>query len=151
MTTDSVVIEQAFKSRLDRINANTDASVAAFCILRTMSMTSKRHRHIVNRMNEQPRFWITVDDALLTSCVVALGRLFDLDRRSAGIRQTVRFARDNAAVIFSKAALESRKSKTMSGEGRKMVADFMASVREPPMASEFDLLLAEVERHAEQF
>jgi hypothetical protein len=148
---DSESIERAFKDRLKRVTANTDAAISTFCVLRAMSMTSKRHKHIIQRMNEQPRFWITIDDALLTSCVVALGRLFDRDVRSAGVLQTVGFAQVNASVIFSKAALEARKMASMGSENRKMVADFMASVREPPMASEFDFLLAEVERHAKLF
>jgi len=76
--------------------------------------TMSEHRPVLDLMNRTTLFWATSLGALQQSAFIALGRIFDQDRKSKhNVDRLLRLAQDNRH-IFSKKALGRRKEEVSS-------------------------------------
>ena len=80
-------------------------------------------------MNEAPLFWNTNLGALQSSAIVALGRVFDLDRNSHGVARLLTVAHANLD-IFSKQSLAARKRKD-SVNADEWLPEYLKTAYEP--------------------
>ncbi len=79
-----------------------------FCYLSVRSLGAV-NPDVLKKINETPLFWITTHHAMLLAAFVALGRIFDQDRRSIhNIDKLLRSVTDNMA-LFTNATLKRRK------------------------------------------
>jgi AbiU2 len=84
-----------------------------FCYLSVRTMAAAKPE-VLKTINDTPLFWITTHHAMLLSAFVALGRIFDQDKRSIhNIDKLLRSVTDNIAV-FTNAALQKRKEADVS-------------------------------------
>jgi len=106
--------ELRFRHTLEQVRVDSDACVQflyAWVAFHAAASKSLQARHAVN---ENALYWNTVLGALQTSLFIALGRLFDQDKKSHGLHKLLRIAIQERH-IFSKAELAKRKAKESPG------------------------------------
>jgi hypothetical protein len=136
--------EQAFEQEVEILR--TEAEEAARCLYTYLAIhsTAAQHPGVKRLLESQPRFWNTILGALQTSAFIALGRVFDDDKRKRShcIFRLLSLAGDNPQ-IFALDALAARGQKNNS---RLDWSDFMADAY-APVPAEFEWLQQKVDEH----
>jgi len=105
MTTNS---EIEFEERLDALFNDSRACVVFLYTELAFHQLAATNERTFERINGHSEFWNGILGALQSSAFVALGRIYDNDRRSNSALQLLRFAETNLG-IFKRSFLEKRK------------------------------------------
>lgn len=106
--------ELRFRHTLEQVRIDSDACVQFLYAWVAFHKAASKSAHARAKINENALYWNTVLGALQTSLFIALGRLFDRDKKSHGLHKLLRIAILERH-IFSKASLAKRKAKESPG------------------------------------
>ncbi len=112
------------------LNSEVEKATEAFYRWKAVDSFAAGSEGALAAMNQQPQFWITVSDALQTTYIIGLGRIFDSDQRAHSID---RFLADTAQhpEFFSVEALRRRKVAASGGEEREWLPERLAEAWSP--------------------
>jgi hypothetical protein len=131
--------EQRFRYTLDSVRRDSDACVQFLYAWVAFHYAAARNQTSRRKINENALYWNTILGGLQTSLFIALGRLFDRDKKSHGLDKLLRIATIERQ-IFSPSALARRKAQ--ESPGANWINSYAASAH-VPTAKDF----ARVRRH----
>lgn len=100
--------EEEFRQRLDAIGRDARACIVHTFFGLAFNWVVARDRNLRERINDHGHFWTGVLSAQQAAAFIALGRLYDTDRRARNAVQLLNYARNHRG-IFSRDALAVRK------------------------------------------
>lgn len=136
--------EQEFERRL-----SVHEQESAFCAIFAYTEFAVHHQAandqgVFERIDAHAGFWNSVLAGLQTAAFIALGRIYDTDRKTDNAHELLKFAQTNHG-IFSRAALAARK--TGKGLARSDAQQYAAEAFEPGPQG-FVILRRALEEHA---
>lgn len=142
--------EQKFERDLKVFSRQVAEATQCWFTRMALNHVAARNQLTLRALNVTPLFWNTVTGALQFTAIVAVGRIFDDSRKSPRtIATLLNLARDNRAVIFSKAALEARKRRG-SANADEWIDEYMADVHVPTL-EDFNRLGRLIRRHRKTY
>jgi hypothetical protein len=100
--------ENEFQHELEVFGNEVEEAIQCFYAEQTVRNTAHANANIYHALNRNAAFWKITSRALQANALIVLGRIFDKDSRTHGIRRLLNLAA-NHPEIFSKAAFEKRK------------------------------------------
>jgi len=124
--------EAEFEEELRTFDNDVDEVVQCFYIWRTVHAAARRSGRIYDMLNRNAGFWVVALGSIQANSLIALGRIFDMDKRTHNVRRLLKLAEGNQ-VIFSKDAVRKRKSKHLANDSH-LLDDYMSNVQDPTPA-----------------
>jgi hypothetical protein len=118
--------ETEFKEELRVFGDEVEEAMQCFYAEQTIRNVARENASVYHALNRNAAFWNLASRALQANAIVVLGRIFDRDSRTYGIKRLLDLATKHPE-IFSKAALEKRKLP----HAGKHTAEFMRTVYVP--------------------
>jgi len=118
--------ETEFKEELQVFGNEVDEAMQCFYAEQTIHNVARENTNVYHALNRNAAFWKLASRALQANAIIVLGRIFDRDSRTHGIKRLLNLATKHPE-IFSKAALERRKLP----HAGKHTAEFMRTVYVP--------------------
>jgi|GraSoi2013_100cm_1033763.scaffolds.fasta_scaffold06155_1 hypothetical protein len=100
--------ETEFRSELQVFASEVEEAMQSFYAEQAIHNVARDSRSVYDALNRNAAFWKITSRALQANALIVIGRIFDKDSRTHGIRRLLNLAA-NHPEIFSKAALEKRK------------------------------------------
>lgn len=97
-----------FRRELETFRTEVNGGDQFFYSYLAIRALSSKDRQLLDHLNIAPLFWMTIMGALLTSTIVALGRVFDQRKSAHSLKKLLTIAERNPQ-IFSKVALRRRR------------------------------------------
>ena len=113
--------ETEFRRQLEIFHSECDAAVRYFYAGRAIHASLFASAEAIVGLNRAPIFWNTAIDALRTSTLVTLGRVFDPNPQNHSLTRLIAFGHANLQ-IFSRSAVEARVSREVRFSGELYVA-----------------------------
>jgi hypothetical protein len=101
-------LENEFQGELEVFANEVEEAMQSFYAEQAIHNVARDSRRVYDALNRNAAFWKITSRALQANALIVLGRIFDQDSRTHGIRRLLNLAA-NHPEIFSKAALEKRK------------------------------------------
>ncbi len=121
--------EAEFEEELQAFDNDVDVAIQCFYTWQTVHAAARKSRKVYDLLNRNAAFWVLGLGSIQANSLIALGRIFDTDKRTHNVSRLLKLAEENPA-IFSKAAVRRRKNKDLAN-ARHLVDDFMSNVKEP--------------------
>jgi hypothetical protein len=118
--------ETEFRQELEVFGNEVEEAIQCFYAEQTIHNVARENASVYDALNRNVAFWKLSSRALQANAIIVLGRIFDRDSRTHGIKRLLNLATKHPE-IFSKAALERRK---LPHTG-KHTAEFMGAVYVP--------------------
>jgi hypothetical protein len=118
--------ETEFKEELQVFGNEVEEAMQCFYAEQTIHNVARENTNVHHALNRNAAFWNLASRALQANALIVLGRIFDKDSRTHGIKRLLDLATEHPEV-FSSAALEKRK---LPHAGRH-TAEFMRTVYVP--------------------
>jgi len=118
--------ETEFKEELQVFGNEVEEAMQCFYAEQTIHNVARENTNVYRALNGNAAFWKLASRALQANAIIVLGRIFDRDSRTHGIKRLLNLATKHPE-IFSKAALERRKLP----HAGKHTAEFMRTVYVP--------------------
>jgi len=129
--------ETEFERELRAFDDDVDVAIQCFHTWRTIHSAALKDQKVYDLLNRNAGFWVMALGSIQANSLIALGRIFDTDRRTHNLRRLLLIAESNKEV-FSKAAVRQRKSKHLANASH-LIDEFMSNVQDP-VASDFKRL-----------
>lgn len=129
--------ETEFEEELQAFDNDVDVAVQCFYTWQAVHAAARKSRKIYDLLNRNAGFWVLALGSIQANSLIALGRIFDTDKRTHNVKRLLQLAEDNTS-IFSKAAVRQRKNKDLANAPH-LIDDFMSNVKEP-LTSDFKRL-----------
>ena len=143
----SVAADKQFESQLE--NFRHESSAVAKFVYAEMAIqhAASKSRRLLNRLNDNPEFWLTCEAALQSSAYISLGRIFDTGSRFNinGLMDSMQ----NQLEIFQRPALSARKWN--GGGTRPEWLDEYLDEAHYPNQRDVDRIRAQVQKYREIF
>ena len=97
-----------FENELARFRTEHQAAIQFFYAWQSIYLVAENDKVAARLLNEAPLMWNTILGALQTSALIALGRIFDRDKKSHSLDRLLSLSSGNLA-IFSKEEFAVRK------------------------------------------
>jgi len=121
--------EAEFEEALQAFDNDVDVAIQCFYTWQTVHAAARKSRKVYDLLNRNAAFWVLALGSIQANSLVALGRVFDTDKRTHNVSRLLKLAEGDPA-IFSKAAVRRRKNKDLANASH-LIDDFMNSVEEP--------------------
>ena len=121
--------ESEFNRELEVFGLEVDEAIQYFYCWLTVNSVARGDSRIYRLFNQHATFWNAATDALQTSSLIVLGRIFDLDSDTHNVSRLLKIAQDNRG-IFSKDALAERKRRG-SANADEWLDDYLRNVYVP--------------------
>src|SRR5258708_16776488 len=118
--------ESEFKQELKVFGNEVEEAIQCFYAEQTIHKVARENASVYHALNRNAAFGKLASRALQANAIIVLGRIFDRDSRTHGIKRLLNLATKHPE-IFSKAALEKRKLP----HAGKHTAEFMRTVYVP--------------------
>ena len=118
--------ETEFKEELQVFGNEVEEAMQCLYAEQTIHNVARENTKVYQALNRNAAFWKLAGRALQANAIIVLGRIFDRDSRTHGIKRLLNLATRHPD-IFSKAALEKRKLP----HAGKHTAEFMRTVYIP--------------------
>jgi hypothetical protein len=125
--------EQRFLDELEVLCAGAEAASQYLYAYLAIALRARDRQRVRRHVRENSTFWVTVQSALQTSCLIALGRVFDQNSQHNLDRLTGLATRGRLS-IFTHGALRERKRR--GGPEPKWLAQYIADA-DVPSADDF--------------
>lgn len=122
--------ELRLRYTLEQVRVDSDACVQFLYAWVAFQAAASKSSQARQKINENALYWNTVLGALQTSLFIALGRLFDQDKKSHGLHKLLKIAIQQRQ-IFSRSALARRKTK--ESPGAAWIKAYAAAAHEPTL------------------
>jgi hypothetical protein len=124
--------EAEFDEELRTFDNDVDELVQCFYIWRTVDAAVRRSGRVYDMLNRNAGFWVVALGSIQANSLIALGRIFDIDKRTHNVRRLLKLA-EGSPVIFSKDAVRKRKSRHLANASH-LLDDYMSEVQDPTPA-----------------
>jgi len=121
--------ETQFERELEVFRKEVEEAVQSFYAWHTVHSVARNDKQVYSILNRYAAFWNLTLRALQTNSLIALGRIFDNDRRSHRVYRLLELAEANPE-IFSKGSLDKRK-RNQSADSGEWIGDYMRDVYLP--------------------
>src|SRR5882762_10066122 len=118
--------ETEFKEELQVFGNAVEEAMQCFYAEQTIHNVARENANVHRALNRNAAFWKIASRALQANALIVLGRIFDRDSRTHGIKRLLNLATKHPE-IFSKEALEKRKLL----HAREHTAEFMRTAYIP--------------------
>jgi hypothetical protein len=118
--------ETEFRLELEVFGNEVEEAIQCFYAEQTIHNVARENASVYHALDRNAAFWKLASRALQANAIIVLGRIFDRDSRTHGIKRLLNLAAKHLE-IFSKAALEKRKL----AHAGKHTAEFMRTVYVP--------------------
>jgi hypothetical protein len=135
------------ESALRHYSAEVDSASYSFYMWKAIHEATA-NADVLEAMNRNPLSWSVMLHALQTTYFIALGRLFDSDRRSLSVHKLLRLCADHAEE-FSRERLRERKL-ALGFRDAEQLERYLAATYEP-ISSDFDVLLPKADAMSRVF
>lgn len=129
--------ETEFEDELQAFDNDVDVAIQCFYTWQTVHAAARKSQKVYDLLNRNAAFWVLAMGSIQANSLIALGRIFDTDKRTHNVRRLLQLAEGNIA-IFSKSAVRQRKNKDLANASH-LIDDFMSNVQDP-LASDFKRL-----------
>src|SRR5260370_20385616 len=100
--------ENEFQHELEVFGNEVEEAIQCFYAEQTIHNAARDNTNVYHALNRNAAFWKITSRALQSNAVIVLGRIFDKDSRTHGVRRLLELAAKHPD-IFSRVALEKRK------------------------------------------
>jgi AbiU2 len=127
--------ETEFEEELQAFDSDVDVAIQCFYTWQTVHAAARQSRKTYDLLNRNAGFWVMALGSIQANSLIALGRIFDTDKRTHNVGRLLQLAEANVS-IFSKAAVVARRENRQRGElflfheesGKKLGMDVTFSV-----------------------
>ena len=123
--------ESKFQTELEIFDGEIRSAIQFFYFHISIHQNAGRDRTILDAVNRDLLFWNTALGATQTALFITLGRMFDQDSNSHGVKRLVGMAKNNID-MFSLSALSERK-RMSSPNADEWLPDYLRSAYVPSM------------------
>ena len=118
--------ENEFRRELEVFASEVEEAIQCFYAEQTIHNVARDNTNVHHALNRNAAFWKITSRALQSNALIVLGRIFDKNSQTHGVRRLLELAASHPD-IFSKVALEKRK-RTHAGD---RTDEFMRTVHVP--------------------
>jgi AbiU2 len=100
--------ENEFRRELEVFGSEVEEAIQCFYAEQTIHNVARDNTNVYHALNRNAAFWKLASRALQSNALIVLGRIFDKNPQTHGVRRLFELAATHPD-IFSKGALEKRK------------------------------------------
>lgn len=136
-----------FDEELQAFENDVDVAIQCFYTWLTVDATARKSRKVYDMLNRNAGFWVLAMDSIHANSLIALGRIFDTDKRTHNVRRLLNLTEANIS-LFSKDSVRLRKKKVLANASH--LEFFMSDVQDP-RSSDLKRLRSFVDRRREVY
>ena len=103
-----------------------------FYTWQTVHVAARQSQKTYDLLNRNAGFWVLALGSIQANSLIALGRIFDTEKRTHNVGRLLQLAEANVS-IFSKAAVRRRKNKDLANASH-LIDEFISSVHDPTLS-----------------